>query len=83
MKFEKRKISALNGETEVRFVELSQPEQSTPFTLIASRSGLTLQGTSPTIEDQAQLEEFARTVSLAWTEHRKLVPNLSSTLSGH
>ena len=35
------------------------------------------------ITNQAELQDFAKLISVAWTEHEKLAPKLTRTLSGH
>lgn len=75
MEFTKTKYDSLDGKTIVGF-------STENFTLKASRAGVELDG-SFFIEDQSQLQAFAKTMSDAWTEHKKLMPKITRTLSGH
>jgi hypothetical protein len=50
--------------------------------LVASRRGVSVTG-ELTITDISDLREFARVMTDAWKEHRKLMPNLKANLAGH
>jgi hypothetical protein len=78
MKFEKKKISALTGNTEVHF-----SEESSEFKIIADKTGIRLQGSSPTFYDITELNIFAKAVGDAWNNHIKLKPDLMASLNGH
>jgi hypothetical protein len=78
MKFERKKISALTGNTEVHF-----SLDSSDFKIIADQSGIRLRGESPTLYENEELQSFAKAVSDAFKDHLKLKPKLVSTLSGH
>jgi hypothetical protein len=75
VKFTKRKISALSGETEVRFeMEGEKTNQdSEPWCIVGSIQGVTFRGYAPYIADNEDLQDFAKVMSMAWTEHRKLM----------
>jgi hypothetical protein len=75
VKFIKKKISALSGETEVLF-ELSEQKDNQdgdPWRVVGSLQGVTFRGNAPFIADNEDLQDFAKVMSLAWTEHRKLM----------
>lgn len=76
-KFVKTKYDSLDGKVIVAYTT-----EDSAFSMKASRAGVTFQG-ELTLESQAELQEFAKLLSDVWTDHRKLVPKLSSTLSGH
>lgn len=76
-KFVKTKFDALDGKTVVAYTT-----EDSAFAIKASKAGVSFQG-ELTIEDQSELQQFAKLLSDAWTDHRKLVPKLSTTLSGH
>lgn len=82
MKFRKVKGSHLMGHTEVRF-ELEQVDHLPAFTVIADKHGVKMEGQSPYIASQEELQLFAETVSLAVKEWQRLKPKLVRTLSGH
>lgn len=76
-KFVKTKYDALDGKVIVAYTT-----EDSAFTIKASRAGVSFQG-ELMIEDMGGLQQFAKLMSDAWTDHRKLVPKLSTTLSGH
>ncbi len=80
MKFERKKVSALTGNTEVRFI-LDTVESD--FSIIASPTGVSFRGNSPEFFDPVDIQELARTIGQAFTEHTKLKPRLSTNLAGH
>lgn len=78
MKFKKEKVSALTGETEVRFTE-EPKEGENPFpalVITATPRGVFLTGNSTWLEDMTDLQSFAKAMSDAWVEHRKLRPEI-------
>ncbi len=79
LKFTRTKVDNLMGQTEVRFTE----DEAKEFVVAATREGVAFRGNSPTISDRAELDEFARVLSLAWKEHRGLIPQFARTVSGH
>ncbi len=85
MQFIKKKVDHLMGGTVVKFIEESsftEPPTDT-FELIASREGVCIQGTSPMFYNNKDLEIFAQALGSAWSEHLKMKPKFSTTLSGH
>lgn len=82
IKFNKDKFSALDGKTKVTFTTNSM-ETGKEFVVEASSAGICFRGESPVISDREQLNEFARLVGDAYTEHRKLVPKIVTSPSGH
>jgi len=78
LRFRRVKKSALTGETVVRY---SVP--SVNFMITASKAGLAFTGEGEVmLTDQKDLQEFAKVMSEAWADHRKLVPNLMADLEG-
>ena len=76
------KYSALDGHTTVCFEEQSGEDKA--FKVMVNQSGLWFTGTlHKKISNQAELQDFAKLISVAWTEHEKLAPKLTKTLSGH
>lgn len=76
MKFEKTKYDSLDGSTKVRFT------QGEHFYIEASRMGVQFKG-ELLIESFEQLDAFAKTLSEAYTQHRKLTPKITASASGH
>ena len=72
MKFTESKVSSLMGHTEVRFVE----EEKKEFAIVASPMGMVFEGTSPPVENRAELNELAKTIGMAWNRHLDLKPKL-------
>lgn len=82
MNFNKEKVSALSGHTEVRYTHTPKPDEEKmfpPFRVIANKFGVRMEGASPAITDMEELEEFAKLISLAWVEHTKLKPQIEVT----
>lgn len=77
MEFKKKKVDVLNG---VEAVFTEQPrggEEPFPiFQVVASRAGIRLVGNSCLITSMAELDGFARVISEAWKEHKRLMPQL-------
>lgn len=73
--FTKTKFDSLDGRVIVSW-------SNGTFSVSGSRSGVEFKGEF-LIEDAVGLNAFAKLVSDAWTEHRRLVPKIVSTLSGH
>jgi hypothetical protein len=76
-KFTRTKYSSLEGHTVV--AHTSPDEQ---FQLKADKAGLTLNGMF-CIESEEDLQEFAKVMSDAWSDRRKLKVKLAKTISGH
>lgn len=81
MKFSKEKVSALSGETEVRYTQIveSNDKPFPPFQLVASKSGIRASGKLDTISSMEELEAFAKVVSDTWTSHILLKPKIEVT----
>lgn len=80
MKFLKEKVSALSGETEIRFTQIVEGEDKPfpPFRLTATKLGVTFEGNSAPFTDMQELQDLAKVVSDAWSAHRKLQPDLTA-----
>jgi hypothetical protein len=78
VKFLREKVSALSGETEVRFTEIVEGEDKPfpPFRLIATKLGVRFEGRSMPVTSIEELQDLAKVVSDAWTAHRSLQPKL-------
>lgn len=77
------KYSALDGKTTVAFIQ-ERKETGEPFTIKVNQSGMSFSGSmDQPISDKVQLNDLARLIGDAWKEHMKLVPKLTSSLSGH
>jgi hypothetical protein len=80
MKFKREKVAdLLEGKGAwVIFTEEADagPGQDKPFRIIAGSRGVWFDGCSNILENQADLESLAKTISLAWKEHRALKPKL-------
>lgn len=82
MIFEKKKVQALSGKTEVHFT-LQTNEASEPFVIVASGSGVCFRGRSPDFFGQEGAELLAQTIGAAFTEYTRLKPRLSASAAGH
>lgn len=71
------KFDSLDGKTVVGFTS-----EDSSFSMRASRQGVEVQGVI-VLTSQSELQEFAKLMSDAWTQHRKLMPNLTTNLAGH
>lgn len=79
----KEKYSGLDGRTYVRFTEENSVE-SRPFTIEASASGLRIKGTMQAeIEDNEELQAWAKTMSDAWVQHDLLRKDALAQISGN
>ena len=79
--FTRTKYSSLDGKTTVAWQENSGLDK--PFEILSKPSGVTIRGElQGEISSMDDLQTFARLVSMAWTEHEKLAPKISRTLSG-
>ncbi len=76
--FTRTKFSSMEGHTVVAF----DVEGDDLFLLSARPRGLELEGKFELTTEQ-ELQDFAKLISEAWSEHRKLKPKLVQTLSGH
>jgi hypothetical protein len=75
VEFDKFKFSGLDGATVVTFTEQSGPEPQ--FQIRATPMGVTMRGVlAKVISSRAELNEFARLVGAAWTEHERLKPKI-------
>ncbi len=84
MKFKRLKKAGLMDAVEIHFVETSQGEDHPdPFTMIATGSGIRMQGRSRVIYTMEDLQSWAKAVDDVYREHQTLKPKLSATLSGH
>lgn len=79
MKFVREKGDSLMGKTVVRHTLTDENGGKADFYLEASRTGLVVKGNME-ITTQSDLQEYAKTVSDAWTDHRKLVPKITKSL---
>lgn len=79
MKFLREKVSALSGETEIRFTETCEGEDKPfpPFRVVASKPGIRFEGKSMPVTSMEELQDLAKVVSDAWAAHRSLIPKLS------
>jgi hypothetical protein len=57
--------------------------EETSFAIRADKQGIRFLGDSPYLENQEELQEFAKLVADAWREHHKLKPRLTTNLAGH
>lgn len=76
-KFVKTKYDSLDGK-----VICAYTTEDSSFSMRASKAGVTFEG-KLAIENQQELQQFAKLMSDVWVDHRKLVPKLTGTLSGH
>lgn len=67
------KFSAMSGQTVVEFKE---DDGERVFTITASRAGVVMVGTSPLITTEEELQNFAKVLSGAWAEKKKLTPKI-------
>lgn len=67
--FDRSKISALSGETQTVF--LVGPGEERPLKIIASPRGVEFLGRLE-FEDHTDLQSFAKILSDAWADHKKL-----------
>jgi hypothetical protein len=83
MKFKREKVENLMGEPEVHYTEEPKPDQQDtpypPLMLTATKRGVFVSGNSTWIEDMTDLQSFAKAMSEAWTDHRKLRPQVHVT----
>lgn len=80
MKFEKEKIVGIAG-PQVHFYEAGNKESG--FSIIADKRGIRTEGSSPYLENAADLEAFAKAVSDAWKQHQMLRVKIISPFEGH
>lgn len=69
MKFERKKFDNLSGGTSVTYTDGE-------FELLATREGVLIKGHSPIIGNMDELQELAKVLSDAWSEHLRLKPRL-------
>lgn len=82
MNFIRTDFVSMDGKKIVAFTEDTTSIE--PFQLQASREGLKIKG-EPTkqLVSETDLQEFAKFLSDAWVEVRKLKPQIATTLAGH
>ncbi len=83
MKFEKVKNENIMGGTQVIFTTEGIDADKDRFKVIANKQGIRLLGPSPVLETRKDLDDLARTIAAAWSEHLLLKPKLTTNLSGH
>lgn len=77
LKFKKEKHEIFGG-IEVWFTVEKSDQDLYPFQIVAAREGIKFRGESPVLMDIADLDTFAKTLSLAWRESERLRPKLVS-----
>jgi hypothetical protein len=77
MKFDKKKVDALTGKTEVHYTLAHEGQE---FRIIAASTGVRFQGNSPEFFEQADVQALAQIIGQAFTDFTRLKPRL--TLSG-
>lgn len=81
-KFLLTKYSALDGFTTVCFEE--QSGEAEPFRILVNQREMRFEGRlKKTITNMDELQDWAKLVSVAWSEHQCLAPKLTQTFSGH
>lgn len=84
--FTRLKYSDLDGKTKVTYThELEQPGDGldpVKFVITCQGDGCHFEG-SLTIQTEEQLQRFAKILSDAWVDRRKLAPKLTGSVSGH
>ncbi len=76
-KFERSKISTLDGRPEVRYVEKSGT--GNPFAIVCSTVGVRFQGRlEKQIETELDLQDFAELMSMAWKDHKAIIPKIET-----
>lgn len=81
MIFTRTKFKGMDGATKVRYtLEGGTPGQE--FYLEASRQGV-VQRNELNLTEHSHLQAYAKALAEAWTDHKKLIPKISKTLSGH
>jgi hypothetical protein len=78
----REKRSSLLGHTEVVYTEASTSKELHPFQIVATPFGLTMRGSMPVVGQMQELDPLARTIDLAWEDHRALKPKLSTLADG-
>lgn len=81
MNFERVKYSGVDGVTKVRYTQ-DTSDKLNAFYIEAGRFGVKLNG-GLALESYDDLQAFAKVLSDAWADHKKLVPKLVPTFSGH
>jgi hypothetical protein len=75
MTFDKKKVSALSGDTEVIFTLFNEGKE-TDFRIIASPRGVRFEGRSPAFAGKDGAEVLAQTIGQAFTEYMMLKPRI-------
>ena len=80
--FLKTKYTAIDNKTIVAFTE--QSGSAHEFSVKASGQGIWFEGAlSHKIDNEKELNDFARLIGDAWKEHQKLAPKIVMTAAGH
>lgn len=68
MKFDKRKLSAIEGHTEIRFTQTPERGEDPfpPFQIVVSKHGMKFEGKSCIVTDMQDLQDLAKIISDAW-----------------
>lgn len=75
--FTRTKFEGLDGKVIVAFTA-----EDDSFSLQASKMGVEIKGTF-LVDGEPELQQFAKLMSDAWSEHRRLKPRIETSLSGH
>lgn len=79
--FVKNKFDGLDGKTKVSFQEIGD---GSSFKVLIDQTGVKFAGDmAMPICDQQELQGFAKFLSDCWTEHRRLVPKIYTSLNEH
>jgi len=81
MKFERTKFTGIDGAPKVRYT-LVGGTPGEEFYLEASRQGV-MQKNELLLTDHSHLQAYAKALSDAWSDHKKMIPRIASNLSGH
>lgn len=77
-------VSSFDGMTTTLFVEKTKEPFPNPFTVRANQTGVWFHGAlQAKLSTQDDFEKFAELVGEAASEHVRLRPKISRTLSGH
>ncbi len=78
LEFGRTKLDSLMGYTVVRYT----PKDNDGFFFEASRKGVKLKGEIE-VTEFTDLQPLAKALSDAWRDHKKLIPKIEKTLTGH
>lgn len=80
--FVRTRFEGVDGKITVSFTE--NTERVDPFTVTISKSGMKFSGVlEKEIASEAELQDFAKFISDAWVEARKLAPKIYTSIAGH